>query len=78
MNPHTPASLVVIGWDPGWPHPGPHFAQQGLPLEGRICHLEAELSQASLVLGASVAEHLQELPFTPVHVPIVAGVQARR
>ena len=47
-------------------------------MEGRICHLEAELSQASLVLGASVAEHLQELPFTPVHVPIVAGVQARR
>uniref|UniRef100_A0A8C9JWG9 Nephrocystin 4 n=1 Tax=Panthera tigris altaica TaxID=74533 RepID=A0A8C9JWG9_PANTA len=73
----SPASLVVTGWDPGWPHPGPHFAQQGLPLEGRICHLEAELSQASLVLGASVAEHLQELPFTPVHVPIVAGVQAR-
>ncbi|XP_029801797.1 nephrocystin-4 [Suricata suricatta] len=45
---------------------------QGLPLEGGISHLEAELSQVSSVLG-----HLQELPFTPVHVPIVVGAQAR-
>ncbi|XP_019691621.2 nephrocystin-4 isoform X6 [Felis catus] len=67
----TPSSPQPAGSEPS-----PAQAQ-GLPLEGRICHLEAELSQASLVLGASVAEHLQELPFTPVHVPIVAGVQAR-
>uniref|UniRef100_A0A452SHL6 Nephrocystin 4 n=1 Tax=Ursus americanus TaxID=9643 RepID=A0A452SHL6_URSAM len=50
---------------------------QGLPLEGRISHLEAQLSQTSLVLGASVAEQLRELPFTPVHTPIVVGAQAR-
>ncbi|XP_077929985.1 nephrocystin-4 isoform X2 [Halichoerus grypus] len=53
------------------------LAQEGLPLEGRISHLEAQLSQASLVLGASVADQLRELPFTPVHAPIVVGAQAR-
>ena len=72
------ASSVVTGWDPCWPHLGPHFAQQEPPSEGRISHLEAQLSQASLVLGASVAEQLQELPFTPVHTPIVVGAQTRR
>ncbi|XP_045659472.1 nephrocystin-4 isoform X3 [Ursus americanus] len=55
----------------------PPLAQEGLPLEGRISHLEAQLSQTSLVLGASVAEQLRELPFTPVHTPIVVGAQAR-
>ncbi|XP_078308641.1 nephrocystin-4 isoform X4 [Panthera onca] len=69
-------SATLSSPQPAGSEPSPVQAQ-GLPLEGRICHLEAELSQASLVLGASVAEHLQELPFTPVHVPIVAGVQAR-
>ncbi|XP_026916409.1 nephrocystin-4 isoform X4 [Acinonyx jubatus] len=69
-------SATLSSPQPAGSEPSPAQAQ-GLPLEGRICHLEAELSQASLVLGASVAEHLQELPFTPVHVPIVAGVQAR-
>nr|XP_035920403.1 nephrocystin-4 isoform X3 [Halichoerus grypus] len=53
------------------------LAQEGLPLEGGISHLEAQLSQASLVLGASVADQLRELPFTPVHAPIVVGAQAR-
>ncbi|XP_064446123.1 nephrocystin-4 isoform X11 [Mirounga angustirostris] len=55
----------------------PLAQEQGLPLEGRISHLEAQLSQASLVLGASVADQLRELPFTPVHTPIVVGAQAR-
>ncbi|XP_045856473.1 nephrocystin-4 isoform X1 [Meles meles] len=55
----------------------PPLAQEELPLEGRISHLEAQLSQASSVLGASVAEQLRELPFTPVHAPIVVGAQAR-
>ncbi|XP_058575297.1 nephrocystin-4 isoform X2 [Neofelis nebulosa] len=68
-------SAMLSSPQPAGSEPSP--VQAGLPLEGRICHLEAELSQASLVLGASVADHLQELPFTPVHVPIVAGVQAR-
>uniref|UniRef100_A0A8P0SZG7 Nephrocystin 4 n=2 Tax=Canis lupus familiaris TaxID=9615 RepID=A0A8P0SZG7_CANLF len=55
----------------------PPPAQEEPPSEGRISHLEAQLSQASLVLGASVAEQLQELPFTPVHTPIVVGAQTR-
>nr|XP_035920399.1 nephrocystin-4 isoform X1 [Halichoerus grypus]XP_035920401.1 nephrocystin-4 isoform X1 [Halichoerus grypus] len=55
----------------------PLAQEQGLPLEGGISHLEAQLSQASLVLGASVADQLRELPFTPVHAPIVVGAQAR-
>lgn len=41
-------------------------------------HLEADLSPTPVVPGPCVAEQLQELPFTPVHAPIVVGAQARR
>lgn len=54
-----------------------HSAMEDFPLEGRISHLEANLSRTPAVLEASVAEHLQELPFTPLHAPIVAGTQSR-
>uniref|UniRef100_A0A8C9B812 Nephrocystin 4 n=1 Tax=Phocoena sinus TaxID=42100 RepID=A0A8C9B812_PHOSS len=47
------------------------------PLEGRISHLEADLSQTALVPGTSTAEQLQELPFTPVHAPIIMGARTR-
>ncbi|XP_054398231.1 nephrocystin-4 isoform X7 [Pongo abelii] len=61
----------------------PHGSQaspaqaQEFPLEGGISHLEADLSQTSLVLETSIAEQLQELPFTPLHAPIVVGTQTR-
>ncbi|XP_059230229.1 nephrocystin-4 isoform X6 [Mustela nigripes] len=67
----TPASRPPDSLEP------PPAREQELPPEGRISHLEAQLSQASSVLGASVAEQLRELPFTPVHTPIVVGAQAR-
>nr|XP_016808469.3 nephrocystin-4 isoform X10 [Pan troglodytes] len=54
----------------------PAQAQEFL-LEGGISHLEADLSQTSLVLETSIAEQLQELPFTPLHAPIVVGTQTR-
>ncbi|XP_010626139.1 nephrocystin-4 isoform X3 [Fukomys damarensis] len=54
-----------------------HSATEDFSLEGRISHLEANLSRTPAVLEASVAEHLQELPFTPLHAPIVAGTQSR-
>ncbi|KAM9688875.1 nephrocystin-4 [Trichechus inunguis] len=57
--------------------PSPVLAQAELPFEGRISHLEADLSQTSVVLDTCVAEQLQELPFTPLHAPIVVGAQAR-
>ncbi|XP_078186341.1 nephrocystin-4 isoform X30 [Callithrix jacchus] len=47
------------------------------PLEGGISHLEADLGQTSLVLETSIAEQLQELPFTPLHAPIVVGTETR-
>uniref|UniRef100_A0A8D0Q9N4 Nephrocystin-4 n=1 Tax=Sus scrofa TaxID=9823 RepID=A0A8D0Q9N4_PIG len=47
------------------------------PLEGRISHLEADLSHTASGLGTSTAEPLQELPFMPVHAPIVVGTQTR-
>uniref|UniRef100_A0A2I3MMS2 Nephrocystin 4 n=1 Tax=Papio anubis TaxID=9555 RepID=A0A2I3MMS2_PAPAN len=50
---------------------------QEFPLEGGISHLEADLSQTCLVPETSIAEQLQELPFTPLHAPIVAGTQTR-
>ncbi|XP_047273521.1 nephrocystin-4 isoform X7 [Homo sapiens] len=52
-------------------------AQAEFPLEAGISHLEADLSQTSLVLETSIAEQLQELPFTPLHAPIVVGTQTR-
>lgn len=49
-------------------------------LEGGISHLEADLSQttSTSVLGTPAVDHLQELPFTPLHAPIVVGAQTRR
>uniref|UniRef100_H0WUW3 Nephrocystin 4 n=1 Tax=Otolemur garnettii TaxID=30611 RepID=H0WUW3_OTOGA len=58
----------------GSPRP---MAQVEFPLEGGVSHLEADLSQPSVVLETSVAEQLQELPFTPLHAPIVVGAQTR-
>ncbi|XP_016069018.1 PREDICTED: nephrocystin-4, partial [Miniopterus natalensis] len=55
----------------------PAQAPAGFPLEGGIAHLEADLSQMSLAPGTCVAEQLRELPFTPVHTPIVVGAQTR-
>ncbi|XP_037737169.1 nephrocystin-4 isoform X5 [Chelonia mydas] len=48
---------------------------QELPYGGSsrgITHLEADLSPSSLILDSSAGDQLQELPFTPVHAPIVA------
>ena len=71
------SSFLGYGW--GFlASPGPHCVWQEFPLEGRISHLEADLSQTALALGTSAADHLQELPFTPVHAPIIAGTQTRR
>lgn len=47
-------------------------------MEGGVSHLEADLSQLPVVPGPAVAEQLQELPFAPMHAPIVVGAQARR
>ncbi|XP_051027524.1 nephrocystin-4 [Acomys russatus] len=56
---------------------GPQIQAESV-LESSISHLEADLSQPASVLGApAVAEHLQELPFTPLHAPIVVGAQTR-
>ncbi|XP_045714719.1 nephrocystin-4 isoform X1 [Phyllostomus hastatus] len=63
---------------PDSPEPSQAQAQaQETPLEGRISHLEADLSQTSPAPGPCVAEQLQELPFAPVHAPIVVGAQTR-
>lgn len=47
-------------------------------MEGGVSHLEADLSQPPVVPGPALADQLQELPFAPVHAPIVVGAQARR
>ncbi|KAF6110355.1 nephrocystin 4 [Phyllostomus discolor] len=60
---------------PDSPEPSP--AQAEIPLEGGISHLEADLSQTPPAPGPCVAEQLQELPFAPVHAPIVVGAQTR-
>ncbi|XP_052574700.1 nephrocystin-4 isoform X2 [Peromyscus californicus insignis] len=73
LSPHrVPSSrqFLLHSWSPG-------FVRQEPVLEGRVSHLEADLSQTSLVLGTPAVDHLQELPFTPLHVPIVVGAQTR-
>ncbi|XP_037684611.1 nephrocystin-4 isoform X2 [Choloepus didactylus] len=70
-----PGSAGPSALQPGGSQPSP--AQAEFPLEGRVSHLEADLSPTALVLDASVAEQLQELPFTPLHAPIVVGAQTR-
>eukprot|EP00070_Physeter_catodon_P036838 XP_028343732.1 nephrocystin-4 isoform X5 [Physeter catodon] len=57
--------------------PASMSSEEEFPLGGRISHLEADLSQTAVVLGTSTAEQLQELPFTPVHAPIIAGAWTR-
>ncbi|XP_058530465.1 nephrocystin-4 isoform X2 [Ochotona princeps] len=52
-------------------------AQAECPLEGRVSHLEADLSRPASVLEPAIAEQLQELPITPLHVPVVVGVPTR-
>ncbi|XP_074874264.1 nephrocystin-4 isoform X2 [Carettochelys insculpta] len=44
---------------------------------GGITHLEVDLGHSSLALDSSASDQLQELPFAPVHAPIVAmGTQS--
>lgn len=65
-------ALAAFTWSPG-------SVEQGSVLESRISHLEADLSQPPFsVQGTPTVEHLQELPFTPLHAPIVVGAQTRR
>ncbi|XP_055981373.1 nephrocystin-4 [Sorex fumeus] len=45
--------------------------------EGAVSHLEADLRRTPQLPGPSLAEPLRELPFTPLHTPIVAGAQSR-
>ncbi|XP_077007620.1 nephrocystin-4 isoform X4 [Tamandua tetradactyla] len=77
-SPPTRARPVSAGpsvLQPGGSQSSPTQAE--CPLQGRISHLEADLSQAASVPETSVTEQLQELPFTPLHAPIVMGAQIR-
>ncbi|TEA39328.1 hypothetical protein DBR06_SOUSAS2110085 [Sousa chinensis] len=77
-SPQSPAqrrSAEASSKPPG--SPTLSLAPGEFPLEGRISHLEADLSQTALVPGTSAAEQLQELPFTPVHAPIIVGARTR-
>ncbi|XP_019367155.1 PREDICTED: nephrocystin-4 isoform X1 [Gavialis gangeticus] len=51
--------------------------QEQMHGSGSITHLEADLSCGSLAQESLASDQLQELPFMPVHVPIIAmGAQA--
>uniref|UniRef100_A0A674KDK2 Nephrocystin 4 n=1 Tax=Terrapene triunguis TaxID=2587831 RepID=A0A674KDK2_9SAUR len=70
--PLTALSPPSWGWSVSW---GALVCQQELPhggSSGGITHLEADLNPSSLILDSSASDQLQELPFTPVHAPIVA------
>ncbi|XP_070615119.1 nephrocystin-4 isoform X2 [Erythrolamprus reginae] len=53
--------------------------QPALEIRGAIVHLESDLSYNPQLEESSTVDQLQELPFTPVHVPILAlgGTPAR-
>ncbi|XP_021056887.1 nephrocystin-4 [Mus pahari] len=55
---------------------GPQLQAESV-LESRVSHLEADLTQPASLQGMPTVEHLQELPFTPLHAPIVVGAQTR-
>ncbi|XP_054996166.1 nephrocystin-4 [Sorex araneus] len=55
---------------PEAPEAAPHWG-------GAVSHLEADLRRTPRLPGPSLAEPLQELPFTPLHAPIVPGAQSR-
>ncbi|XP_075849533.1 nephrocystin-4 [Microcebus murinus] len=77
-SPPTPAQRRAArpaSQQPDGSQPAP--APAATPLEGSVSHLEADLRQAPVVLETSVADQLQELPFTPLHAPIVVGAQTR-
>ncbi|KAL4666587.1 hypothetical protein H8959_005276 [Pygathrix nigripes] len=78
-SPRSPTQHCLARPTSQLPHGSRASPSQGqeFPLEGGISHLEADLSQTCLVLETSIAERLQELPFTPLHAPIVAGTQTR-
>nr|XP_028696500.1 nephrocystin-4 isoform X4 [Macaca mulatta] len=78
-SPRSPTQHCVARPTSQLPHGSPASPTQAqeFPLEGGISHLEADLSQTCLVPETSIAEQLQELPFTPLHAPIVAGTQTR-
>ncbi|KAM6216885.1 nephrocystin-4 [Rhynchocyon petersi] len=70
---HQPAKPTPLQSEDSLPAP----PQKEPPFEGRISHLEADLTQNSVVLDSCIAEQLQELPFTPLHAPIMVGTQTR-
>uniref|UniRef100_A0A8C3SAM7 Nephrocystin 4 n=1 Tax=Chelydra serpentina TaxID=8475 RepID=A0A8C3SAM7_CHESE len=71
----SPAPAAFCHHPSGPFHGGTLVCQQELPYggsSGGITHLEADLSPSSLILDSSASDQLRELPFTPVHAPIVA------
>ncbi|XP_074074723.1 nephrocystin-4 isoform X2 [Macrotis lagotis] len=51
--------------------------EESSPISSRIAHLEVDLSQTSLITESPIAQQLQELPFTPLHAPIIMGTEIR-
>ncbi|CAH7447913.1 Nphp4 [Phodopus roborovskii] len=80
-SPQSPAPRSSSSKPPPWSLDSPQSLQgpqlQESVLEGGVSHLEADLSQTPSVLGTPAVDHLQELPFTPLHAPIVVGAQTR-
>ncbi|XP_050009218.1 nephrocystin-4 isoform X1 [Alexandromys fortis] len=77
LNPRSSSKIPPQALDSPQSPQGPQLQAESV-LESRVSHLEADLSQTSLVLGTpAVVDHLQELPFTPLHAPIVVGAQSR-
>ncbi|XP_075803016.1 nephrocystin-4 [Microtus pennsylvanicus] len=77
LTPRSSSKIPPQALDSPQSPQGPQLQAESM-LEGRVSHLEADLSQTSLVLGTpAVIDHLQELPFTPLQAPIVVGAQSR-
>nr|XP_039329678.1 nephrocystin-4 isoform X7 [Saimiri boliviensis boliviensis] len=74
---HPRSLSAAPRWRGDLPGNHPRPLPQEFPLEGGVSHLEANLGQPSLLLETSIAEQLQELPFTPLHAPIVVGTETR-
>ncbi|XP_005404169.1 PREDICTED: nephrocystin-4 isoform X3 [Chinchilla lanigera] len=75
-SPRSPAQRHSVRSSPQ-PLDGSQPEPEDFARGSRIAHLETDLSRTPSVPETAVTEHLQELPFTPLHAPIVVGAQTR-
>uniref|UniRef100_G3X1V6 Nephrocystin 4 n=1 Tax=Sarcophilus harrisii TaxID=9305 RepID=G3X1V6_SARHA len=74
-KPPTSPSTPLLPRMPSSAHLSPVGPGELSPNNSTIAHLEVDLSQRSLTTESPSADQLQELPFTPLHPPIIMSTE---